>query len=69
MELKTCPFVISGQCDVPPCNSCFLPCENRTKCKCEKCGNVKTIAVMVDGLPWCEECFDAALGGEEEGSK
>ena len=65
-DLKPCPFVISGQCDAPPCNSCFLPCESRTKGKCEKCGNVKTIAVMVDGHPWCEERFVAALCGEED---
>ena len=36
------------------------------KCKCEKCGNVKEIAAMVDGFPWCEECLDAALSGEED---
>ena len=36
------------------------------KCKCEKCGKIKEIAAMVDGLPWCEECLDAALSGEED---
>lgn len=28
-ELKPCPFVLSGECDVPPCNGCMLDC----KCK------------------------------------
>lgn len=27
--LKQCPFVASGECDVPPCATCFLPCEER----------------------------------------
>lgn len=34
------------------------------ECKCAKCGEVKEIVALVDGLPWCEDCFDAALGGE-----
>ena len=34
-------------------------------CKCKKCGEVKEIAALVDGLPWCEECFDAALAGKD----
>jgi hypothetical protein len=24
---RGCPFVMSGECDVPPCNTCFLNCK------------------------------------------
>lgn len=27
--VKECPFIRSGECDVPPCGACFLPCEAR----------------------------------------
>nr|DAF61800.1 MAG TPA: hypothetical protein [Siphoviridae sp. ctbgC51] len=27
--VKECPFIRSGECDVPPCETCFLPCEAR----------------------------------------
>lgn len=30
-ELKPCPFVASGVCDLPPCNSCFLQREGNAK--------------------------------------
>ena len=30
-------------------------------CKCGKCKEVKVPVVYVDGIPWCEECFDKAL--------
>lgn len=36
---------------------------------CGKCGQVKNIeelVCMVDGEPWCEECFDKAMGWEAE---
>lgn len=32
------------------------------ECKCAKCGEVREIACLVDGLPWCEGCFGEALG-------
>jgi hypothetical protein len=31
---------------------------------CAKCGEVKEICCMIDGEPWCEDCFDKALRGE-----
>ena len=37
--------------------------------RCAKCGGLKPIVCTVDGAPWCETCFDRALGclpkGEE----
>lgn len=30
--------------------------------KCGKCGKVREIVVLVDDLPYCEDCFIAALG-------
>lgn len=27
--VKECPFIRSGECDVPPCETCFLPCKAR----------------------------------------
>ena len=33
---------------------------------CAKCGQEKEIACTVDGSPWCEDCFFAALGLEDE---
>lgn len=24
--MNECPFVINGECDVPPCSGCMLPC-------------------------------------------
>lgn len=41
-------------------------------CRCGKCGETKDIACFVDGLPWCEDCFDKALEDNrrvEEGEK
>lgn len=32
------------------------------KTKCEKCGRKKEIVCIVDGEPWCEECFNKANG-------
>ena len=34
--------------------------------KCAKCGETKEIVCTVDGEPWCEECFDKAMGWEDE---
>lgn len=36
-------------------------------CMCGKCGEEKEIAVLVDGVPWCSDCFLAnfhAVDGE-----
>ena len=30
---------------------------------CDKCGKKKDIVVIVDGIPYCEDCFDEALEG------
>lgn len=36
--------------------------------RCAKCGRPKPIVCTVDGAPWCEACFDRALGlGSKEG--
>lgn len=32
------------------------------KAKCSKCEEIKEIACTVDGKPWCEDCFDRAMG-------
>ena len=32
------------------------------KAKCSKCEEIKEIACTVDGKPWCEDCFDKAMG-------
>lgn len=28
-KIKECPFMLRCECDVPPCETCFLPCEAR----------------------------------------
>ena len=35
--------------------------------RCAKCGELKPIVCTVDGAPWCEVCFDKAIGIEPEG--
>lgn len=32
---------------------------------CAKCGQEKEIVCTVDDKPWCEECFDKAMGWED----
>ena len=41
----------------------------KMKSKCIKCGAIKEIACTVDGNPWCDECFDKALGAMPFGNK
>lgn len=31
---------------------------------CAKCGEVKEVCCLIEGEPWCEDCFDKALRGE-----
>ena len=31
-------------------------------CKCGKCGKTKEIVCLVDDVPYCEDCFLAAMG-------
>ena len=26
-----CPFVKSGECEIPPCKDCYLPCNEKEK--------------------------------------
>ena len=26
-----CPFVKSGECEIPPCKDCYLPCSEKKK--------------------------------------
>ena len=26
-----CPFVKSGECEIPPCKDCYLPCSEKDK--------------------------------------
>lgn len=33
------------------------------KCCCGKCGQKKENVCVVDGVPYCEDCFIKALGG------
>ena len=32
---------------------------------CAKCGEVKEVCCLVDGRPWCPDCFEKALGEEK----
>lgn len=34
--VKECPFVRSGECDIPPCETCFLPCKAREEHDCSQ---------------------------------
>lgn len=36
--------------------------ENKHKVRCAKCRKIKEIVCTVDGKPWCEDCFDKAMG-------
>ena len=31
---------------------------------CSQCGEEKEVCCLIDGKPWCEDCFIKALGGE-----
>lgn len=34
---------------------------------CSQCAELKNVCCFVDGEPWCEDCFEKALGnGKEE---
>ena len=33
---------------------------------CSQCGEETKACCFVDGMPWCEECFERALGNGEE---
>ena len=32
---------------------------------CAKCGEIKEVCCLIDGKPWCEDCFDKALSGKD----
>ena len=36
--------------------------ENKHKVRCTKCRKIKEMVCTVDGKPWCEDCFDKAMG-------
>ena len=36
--------------------------EDKHEVKCAKCGEIKEIICTVDRKPWCEDCFDKAMG-------
>ena len=36
---------------------------------CSKCGGVKEVCCLIDGEPWCEDCFDKALRGELDAAR
>ena len=36
--------------------------ENKHKVRCVKCRKIKEIVCTVDGKPWCEDCFNKAMG-------
>lgn len=46
------------------CPSCGVRMdkEDKHEVKCAKCGEIKEIICTVDGKPWCEDCFDRAMG-------
>ena len=33
---------------------------------CSKCGEAKEVCCLIDGKPWCGDCFDKALTGEHD---
>lgn len=45
----------------PNCGS-RMSQENKHKVRCAKCRKIKEIVCTVDGKPWCEDCFDKAMG-------
>ena len=36
--------------------------EAKHEVRCAKCGEIKETICTVDGKPWCENCFDKAMG-------
>jgi hypothetical protein len=62
-------------CDEMDCNECCpltngecgTPMVELKPCKCGQCGEVKEPVAFVDGKPWCEDCFDNALGVNDNG--
>lgn len=35
-------------------------------CPCGKCGEEKEVVALVDGIPWCEDCFLKGLGVDDD---
>ncbi len=46
------------------CPNCGAPMdkEDEHKVRCAKCGKIKEMVCTVDGKPWCEDCFNKAMG-------
>ena len=43
--------------------------DNLTYDKCGKCGETKEIVCLVDDVPYCEDCFLAAMGCDRKEGK
>lgn len=50
--------------NMPYCPTCGtrMGQENKHKVRCAKCGKIKEMVCTVDGKPWCEDCFNKAMG-------
>jgi DNA replicative helicase MCM subunit Mcm2 (Cdc46/Mcm family) len=58
---ETQPLTFESMPYCPTCGS-RMSQENKHKVRCAKCGKIKEMVCTVDGKPWCEDCFDKAMG-------
>lgn len=58
---ETQPLTFENMPYCPTCGS-RMSQENKHKARCAKCGKIKEMVCTVDGKPWCEDCFDKAMG-------
>lgn len=57
----TQPLTFENMTYCPNCGT-RMDKENKHKVRCAKCRKIKEIVCTVDGKPWCEDCFDKAMG-------
>lgn len=57
----TQPLTFENMSYCPNCGT-RMDKENKHKVRCAKCRKIKEIVCTVDGKPWCEDCFDKAMG-------
>ena len=65
-----CNHMIVTRSDAMPPKQCPI-CDREMRTGiyriCSQCAELKNVCCFVDGEPWCEDCFEKALGnGKEE---
>ena len=60
--------IATNRDEMPPkqCPNCAHEMRTELYLICSQCAELKKVCCFVDGMPWCEECFERALGNGEE---